>query len=226
MSRRLGDGRVGGRVAQQTSLCRWAGGDALSQPGTGARQFHQQHRGGRVLHEDGRGEISGKTPIVQIGGGLSRGAGVTWSLKDPITQVLILRDALKSSGSLYGLDSVGPGRYISFTGHAFISRPGIFEDMHRTELRERPGLYDSLEAERAKVDDTIRITEAPERQHWLLTVSEGASICAAILNSQWLRPEFADWIDADYRHEIIGLFRRKHKSGVPILATLHLGVCW
>jgi hypothetical protein len=171
-------------------------------------------------------EIKGQTPVVQVGAGLSREGSVTWTLKDPITQALVLRDTLKSNGSLHGLDSAGPGRYITFAGEGIISRPGLFDAMHREALREHPGLYDSLEAERTTRDELISVTEPPGRLHHLLTVSDGPSVCAAILDEQWLQPTWPDWIGRDYRYEILGLFRRDHEPGIPMLATLYVGVKW
>src|SRR5579859_1578697 len=61
-------------------------------------------------------EVKGEVPIVKIGGALSSESDVTWTLSDPITQVLVLRAALESEGRLYSLDDAAPGRYISFAG--------------------------------------------------------------------------------------------------------------
>ncbi len=169
--------------------------------------------------------ISGETPIVKIGAEGSAKADVVWSLKDPITQALLLRAALKSSGSLHGLDSVAPGRFISFAGNGIISRPGLFDGVQRESLQGYPGLYESLEGERADVEKTIAITQAP-RNHWLLTVTEGPSVCFAILDDRWLNDTWPDWIDRGYRLEIFGLSRLHHESGIPRLATIYLSVKW
>src|SRR5947207_2447679 len=58
-------------------------------------------------------EGSAETPIVKLSAGISSEAGVTWTLSDPITQVLVLRAALESQGALYDPGDAGPGRYIN-----------------------------------------------------------------------------------------------------------------
>jgi len=171
-------------------------------------------------------KMEGETPVIKVGGGLSREGSVTWTIKDPITQLLVLREALKSTGFLHDLNGVGSGRYIAFTGDGIISRPGLFDVMHRKALREHPGLYDSLDAERTRREELISVSEPPGRSHYLLTVSDGVSVCAAILDGQWLKPTWPDWIGRDYRHEVLGLFRRNHEPGIPMLATLHVSVKW
>ena len=47
--------------------------------------------------------MEGETPVIKVGGGLSREGSVTWTIKDPITQLLVLREALKSTGFLHDL---------------------------------------------------------------------------------------------------------------------------
>lgn len=170
-----------------------------------------------------------EAPVIKIGAGMSSEAGATWTLSDPITQVLVLRAALESEGLLYGIDGAEPGRYISFVGTGLVSRPGIFEDLHREGLQEHPGLYEVLETERAKQEGIVRMTESPEKSLWLLTISEGSSVCAAILDNRWLKPVFSHWMNPGYaisRWEIFALCRRLHETGVPMLATLYVGVKW
>lgn len=174
-------------------------------------------------------EGSIEAPVVKIGAGISSDAGVTWNLSDSITQVLVLRAALESQGFLHGIDDAEPGRYLSSIGVGRISRPKMFEDVHRDTLQEHRGLYDKLEAERAKQESIVRMTEGAEKSLWLLTVGDRASVCAAILDNSWLRPVFSHWMNPDYavsRWEVFGLCRRLHETGVPMLATLHVGVKW
>jgi hypothetical protein len=174
-------------------------------------------------------EGSAEAPVIKIGAGLSSESGVTWTLSDPISQVLVLRAALESQQRLYGPDDAEPGRYISFTGTGLVSRPGIFDGEHREGLQQYPGLYDALEGERAKQESVAQMVEGPEMFLWLLTVSEGASMCAAFLDKRLLRPVFSHWMNPGYgasRWETFGLCRRVHETGVPMLAMLYLGVKW
>jgi hypothetical protein len=171
-------------------------------------------------------EGSIEVPIAKIGGGLSSEADVTWTLTEPITQALVLHSALESEGVMHGLDTAAPGNYVSFIGTGCISRPRAYGDRHREILREHPGLYDALEAERATVEEIIQMTEGPKSYLWLMTVSDGASVCAATLDGQWLRPAWRHWINAESRWEVFALFRRRHESGVSLLATLHVSMKW
>jgi hypothetical protein len=183
----------------------------------------------RTHKKEGGGKA--KPPFVEIGLDIGTETQIIWTLDQPITQALVFRSALKSAGSLHGLDGIGPGRFISFVGRAHISRPGMLDAEHQAGLVEYPGVYDALEARRASIEDTeklIRGTEAPRRRQWLLTVSEGASVCAAVLDEQSLGRSFYDWIaprDTDHYHEIFGLFRQ-NESGIPILATIYVQVKW
>lgn len=167
-----------------------------------------------------------ETPVVKINAGGSSETDVTWTLNDPITQVLVLRAALETRDLLCRLDDAVPGRYISFAGTGIISRPGVFDDMHEEALRDHPGLYEALESERSTIESISRLTEGPESYLWLLTVSEGSSVCATTLDNRWLRPAFRHWVKADHRWEIFGLFRRLQAPGVPLLATLHVRIKW
>ena|SRR2546430_13330174 len=174
-------------------------------------------------------EGSAEAPVIRIGAGLSSATDVTWTLSDPLSQVLILRAALESQGRLYGPDHATPGRYIAFLGTGLVSRPGMLDDEHREGLRQHPGLYDALEAERGKQETIVRMIEGPEMSFWLLTVGDETSICAAFLDKRMLRPVFSHWINPSYgasRWETFGLCRRVHETGVPMLATLYLGVKW
>jgi lactam utilization protein B len=165
-----------------------------------------------------------ETPFVKLGGGLSSEAGATWVLNDPITQALVLRAALESQRSLHGLDEAEPGRYIITSGVGAISRPDMLEDLHRERLHEHPDLYEKLEAERAKQEKIMHMTGKPEKSLWLLTIDEGASVCAATLEGTALRDPFRNWAYADSPWEFFGLVRRIHETGVPWLAPLHLYV--
>src|SRR6266567_8906807 len=143
-------------------------------------------------------EGSVEVPIVKVGAGLASEASVTWTLSDPTAQVLVLRASLESQGALLGLDGAGPGRYVSFAGAGYVSRPGVFDDEHREGLRQHPGLYDALEAERGKQETIVRMIEGPEMSFWLLTVGDETSICAAFLDKRMLRPVFSHWINPSY----------------------------
>lgn len=107
-------------------------------------------------------EGSIEVPVVKVGAGLASEAGVTWTLTDPAAQALVLRASLESQGALRGLDAAGPGRYISFAGAGSVSRPGMLDDRHRAELRERPGLYDAFEAERGTQESVLRMMEGDD----------------------------------------------------------------
>lgn len=171
-------------------------------------------------------EGSAEVPIIKVSAGLASEAGVTWTLADPTAQVLVLRAALESEGTLCGLADAGPGRYVSFTGAGFISRPGMLDDRHRAKLREHPGLYDALEVERATLENVLRMMEGQDASKWLLTVSDGASVCAAVLDNRWLSPSLPYWINTEGRWKILAIFRRRHETGVPLLAALHVSMKW
>jgi hypothetical protein len=174
-------------------------------------------------------EGSIEAPVIKIGAGMSSEASVTWNLSEPITQVLILRTALEHQNMLFSLGGAKPGRYITFAGTGLVSRPGMFEDLHRDGLREHPGVYEALEIERAKQEAVVRMTEGPEKSCWLLTINDGSPVCAAILDQRWLRPVFGHWMNPGYavsRWEVFGVCRRLHETRVPMLATLYVGVKW
>ena len=128
-------------------------------------------------------EASGRAgiPVVEIGGVISSEAGVTYTLDNPLTQVLVLRAALESKGLLHDIDDAAPGRYIRFAGTAVLSRPDLFDDIQQKALEEHPGLYEALEAERARNESILRVTKESEYDLWLLTLSEGNAVCPAIL---------------------------------------------
>ena len=60
---------------------------------------------------------------------------------------------------------------------------------------------------------------------WLLTVGEGTSVCAAVLNDCWLSPSSSSWLTG-CRWRIFAMLRRVHETGIPLLAALHVGVQW
>ncbi len=167
-----------------------------------------------------------EAPVVKIGAGLASEAGVTWTLTDSTAQALVLRASLESQGALLGLDDAGPGRYISFAGAGYISRPGMLDDEHRAGLSERPGLYDALEAERGAQESVLRMMEGQDATMWLLTVSDDVSVCAAVLDNRWPSSSFPSWVSAGCRWQIFAMFRRLHETGVPLLAALHVTVKW
>jgi hypothetical protein len=171
-------------------------------------------------------EASAETPVVKIGAGISSEAGVTWTLGDPLTQVLVLRAALESKGLLYDINNVAPGRYIRFAGAAALSRPGLYDDIQQKALEEHPGLYEELEAERARAESILRVTGDPEHNLWLLTLSKGTVVCPAILSSEWLRGGFRHWIGMDSPWEIFALARGLYKTRVPALAAIHVNIKW
>jgi hypothetical protein len=165
-----------------------------------------------------------ETPYVKFSFGGSSERGVIWDLTDPITQALVLRAALESKVSLHGLDDARPGRYIMASGVGAISRHDMLNDLHGERLHEHPDLYEELEAERAKQEKLMHRTGKPEEALWLLTIDEGASVCAATLEGSALRDPFRHWVCADSPWEFFGLVRRIHETGVPWLAPLHLYV--
>lgn len=195
------------------------------------------------VHEDFVGQFGAigsytklATREVGVGGGVetpvlklefnARGSletGATLNLDHPIVQVLVLRFVLKKRDLLCALDNAKPGSYIIFSGIGVISRPGMFEDLHRERLSEHPDLYERLEAERARQEKDLLETDGPKEPLWLLTINRGASVCAATLRQSLLRPPFRHWIHADTHWEILGLCRRVHEgTKVPWLAPLYL----
>jgi hypothetical protein len=171
-------------------------------------------------------EGSLEVPVIKVGAGLASEADVTWTLTDPTAQALVLRAALGSQGLLYGFDDAGPGRYISFAGVAYLSRPGMLDDKHRAGLADHPGLYDALEAERGAQESMLRMIERQDASMWLLTIGNADSICAAVLDNRWLRPSAPSWMDYDCTWELFAMFRRQHETGIPLFAALHVMVKW
>lgn len=171
-------------------------------------------------------EGSLEVPVIKVGAGLASEAGVTWTLSDPTAQALVLRAALDSQGALYGLDEAGPGRYISFAGTAYLSRPGMLDDKHRAGLDDHPGLYDALEAERGAQESVLRMMEGQDASMWVLTVGTADSMCAAVLDNRWLSPSAPSWMMADCTWELFAMFRRHHEMGIPLFAALHVTVKW
>jgi hypothetical protein len=175
-------------------------------------------------------EAGFETPVIKLSGGLSNQSDVTWNLeRQPIAQALVLRSALASQGQLYGPDCTTLGSYISFAGIAHISRPDAFDGDQQDWLwrqEQRPELYSKLEAERARIEGNSRIMEGPEVDLWLLTLSEGKSICAATLDKRWLQSAAHHWVGLNYRWEIFGILRDIQKTGVPFLVALDVHLSW
>jgi hypothetical protein len=170
-------------------------------------------------------ELSGglEAPVLKIDASGSSEASVTWNLSHPIVQVLVLRAVLKSKDLLHSLDDIGTGCYIIFSGSGMISRPGMFENLHRERLQKFPGIYEKLEAERAMQEREMLETDGPRELLWLLTINDGDSVCAATLMGSLLRPPFRHWVRVDSSWEVIGLCRRIHgETKVPWLAPLYL----
>jgi hypothetical protein len=61
---------------------------------------------------------------------------------------------------------------------------------------------------------------------WLLTIDDGTSVCAATLDNRWLRPAVRHWVGADSAWEVFGLFRQGHRTGIPLLAVIYVGLKW
>jgi hypothetical protein len=216
-------------VAELLSKLQFVGGrvETLYLNATRVREEFIGHRGAiESFTRTASKELSGKTPVVELGGQLTSEGSVTYSLDEPITQALVLRASLKSAGSLFGLAEAKPGSFVSHTGTAIISRPTLFDDLQREALAGHPGLYDRLETERAERDKIIAITHPPGRAHWLLTVIQDAMVSAAVLDNSWLSLVWPDWIGRGERHEVFGICRESRGLGVPLLATCHLGVHW
>lgn len=177
----------------------------------------------RTATKEGNVEV----PIVKVGAGLASQAGVTWNLTDPTAQALVLHAALRSQGALFDLQNAAPGCYTSFTGKGLISRLGMLDARHREALRGRPGLYEALEAERAMQETLLQMMQG-QAIMWLLTVDDGSSVCAAVLDNRWLSSSAPSWIggDTESRWEVFALVRDRHENGVPLLAALHVKMKW
>lgn len=167
-----------------------------------------------------------EAPVIRFGAGVAAEADVTWSLAEPIAQALVLRAALEARGALHGLKEAEPGQYVGFAGAGYLSRPGMLDDRHREGLSEREGLYEGLEAERAMQEGVLQMMEGPESSMWLLTLQDGDSICAAVLDKRWLSPGFPSWMGGGHRYEILAMFRQRHETGIPLLAALHVTMKW
>jgi len=171
-------------------------------------------------------KVSAETPVVKIGAGVSSGSDVTWSLSDPIAQVLVLRAALESQGLLYSIDNAVPGRYIRFAGTAVLSRPGVFDDVQQKALTARPGLYEELEAERTKAENISRMMGHSDDELWLLTLREDAVVCPVILSGEWLRDSVTHWVETDSPWELFAIVRGFYPGKVPNLAAIHVNIKW
>lgn len=174
----------------------------------------------RTAVKDGRFGVDVK--VVNFSTGKSSEGGVTWSIKDPIAKALVLQHALKSQNLLHGLDCTKPGCYISFAGVGLISRPDEFEREHREGLREHPGLYEELEAERVKTEKKSEMMKGQKSHRWLLTLSEGNSVCAATLDQRWIQPIAHHYVGYNFRWEIFGMFHRIVGTRVPFLVALQV----
>ena len=152
-----------------------------------------------------------EAPIVKIGAGLTAESGVTWTLSDPTAQVLVLHAALNMRGAVHALDDAAPGQYVDFAGAGAISRPGMLDAGHQAALRQRPGLYAALEAERAAQENVLRMMEGQAAAMWLLTLGDGAALCAAVLNDCWLSPSSSSWLTG-CRWWIFAMLRRVHET--------------
>jgi hypothetical protein len=170
-------------------------------------------------------EGSVEAPVIKIGAAMTAESGVTWTLTDPTAQVLVLHAALEMQGSVHALDGASPGQYVDFSGRGAISRPGMLDAGHQAALRERPGLYAALEAERAAQENVLRMMEGQAAAMWLLTLDDGPALCAAVLNDCWLSPSSSSWLTG-CRWRMFAMFRRVHETGIPLLAALHIGVQW
>ena len=138
----------------------------------------------RAATKEGSGGL--EVSPVKFSVGASSEAGVTWNLDHPITQVLVLRAVLQSQNKLHRPDDAEPGRYIITSGAGMVSRPGMFDNLHRERLRAHPGLYEKLEEQRAMHERDMRETDGPEESLWLLTITEGDSVCAATIEGRSL----------------------------------------
>jgi hypothetical protein len=160
---------------------------------------------------------------VQLAAEVSSEAGVTWNLNHPITQVLVLRAVLQDQDLLHGIDDAEPGHYVILSGVGTVSRPGMFDNLHQDHLQDHPGFYEQLEVERALQHREMVETDGPQESLWLLTINDGASVCAATLMGSSLRPPFRHWVHADSPWELFGLCRRIHEpTRVPWLAPLYV----
>ena len=184
-----------------------------------------------------------EAPVVKVSGGASSDRSITWSLKEPVTQALVLRAALDDRNLLTGISHAKVGSYVTFSGIALISHPLYpFSYMHREVLHAYPGLYEALEEERAKKEDLWRMLGTSDQNIWILTVMEGTSLCAAFLDQHWITHDAIHWLSnklgarrmaildgqtayPDFPScEIFALLREFHETGVPMLATLHLAL--
>lgn len=170
-------------------------------------------------------EIGGgvEAPVVKIDASGSSQSSVTWNLNHPIIQALVLRKLAVPEVAPRDFHDAKPGRYLVFSEAGAISRPRMFDDLHREHLQAYPELYERLEAERAAEENDLRSTNGPDEDLWLLTVSRGPLVCAATLMDSMLRPPFRHWVSASSDWEIFGLCRRFYEdTQVPWLAPLHL----
>ena len=159
---------------------------------------------------------------LKIGGKVGGETSVTWTLSDPVAQVLVLRTALEERGEITGADRPEPGTYVVRSGLALLSRPGAFSVGRPVDP---PELLAALEQERQHQEGWLRAMQGPEAKMWLLAVSDGPSVSAAVLDNQWLRPGLPSYLGGAVPWEIFGTLR-SYIEDVPLLALLHIRVLW
>lgn len=231
-------GRVTGKTTGMRSAAEWISGlrssggamETLSLNEARVRENFISQLGAiesytRAAAKNGRLEI----PLIKLGAAVSSEDGATWGFGDPLTQALVLREALDEKHALRGIKDARPGDYIVSSGVGVISRSGTLDVLHQERLRRHPGLYEILEAERAKQENIIYMTGGRRREYlWLLTIDEGNDedppVCAATIEGTTLRDPFRHWVYSDSPWEFFGLVRRIHKTKVPWVAPLHLYV--
>jgi hypothetical protein len=170
-------------------------------------------------------EGSIEAPVIKLGAGLSAESGVTWTMTDPTAQVLVLHKALERQGTLRRLTDAVPGSYVEVVGTGSISRPAMLDAAHQSVLRGRPGLYAALEAERAAQENVLRMMEGNDASMWLMTIGGNTPLCASVLDERWLSPSSSSWLTG-IRWRVFAMVRRMHETGIPLLATMHISVCW
>ncbi|WP_043687408.1 hypothetical protein [Streptomyces xylophagus] len=173
----------------------------------------------RTAHRQVGGELG--VGVVKLSGARSTEDGITYTLREPIAQALVLRESLAQDGSLHrSARHPHPGDYVQLSGRACLSHPTRYP--HDDCLPTHTAAYPALEAERARQECWLQALGSPGATMWLLVLDDGPKLSAAVLASGWLR----DNAVTSYVHthwEAFGVVEKVIDS-VPLLSALHIAV--
>jgi hypothetical protein len=97
------------------------------------------------------------------------------------------------------------------------------DDEHRSHLTTTPGLYEELEADRAKQEKVYAVMGGAEaEQCWLMTIDDGNRIAAAVLANRWIAGGMPTWLGTPSPWNVFARTRRRLDQGGVVLAAIHV----